>query len=61
MILLGKSWPYYYIELYNTSPIPFQRNVLRRLERIPTAAGGLELRIHRYDTVPHVVRVPLAL
>jgi hypothetical protein len=60
-MMLGHSWPYYFSDFYDTSPIAFQQKVIRRLERTPPArvvwnfgAAAME-----FDHVPNVVRVPL--
>lgn len=58
-IMLGRAWPYYYPDLYDTSPISFQQRVLSRLERDPPQRVVWNLFASSYDSVPHVVRVPL--
>ena len=60
-VMLGQNWLYYYSDLYDTSPIAFQQEVIARLtkqppERVVFNSAPPSMTI---DTVPHVVRVPL--
>jgi hypothetical protein len=60
-MMLGRTWPYYFNDLYDTSPIGFQKKVLGRLERTRPArvVWNFSPEAMVFDTVPHVVRVPL--
>jgi hypothetical protein len=60
-MMLGKSWDYYFSDLYDTSPIGFQKEVIDRLERNPPArvVWNFAPDAMVFDQVPHVVRVPL--
>lgn len=60
-MMLGASWPYYFSDFYDTSPVAFQHDVIRRLERTPPArvVWNFAPDAMIFDTVPHVVRVPL--
>ena len=59
VIVLGESWPYYFHEVYDTSPIAFQKKVLSRLERTPPDRVVWNFGAVEFDAVPNVVRVPL--
>jgi hypothetical protein len=60
-MMLGHSWPYYFNDLYDTSPISFQEKVIRRLERTPPVrvVWNFAPEAMLFDNVPNVVRVPL--
>jgi hypothetical protein len=60
-MMLGHSWPYYFSDLYDTSPIAFQKDVIRRLGRTPPVrvVWNFAPPAMIFDTVPNVVRVPL--
>jgi hypothetical protein len=60
-MMLGHSWPYYFNDTYDTSPIGFQKQVLARLKRTPPARVVWNFRPDAlvYDAVPMPVRVPL--
>lgn len=60
-MMLGHGWPYYFNDFYDTSPIAFQQDVIRRLERRPPArvVWNFAPSAMVFDTVPNVVRVPL--
>jgi hypothetical protein len=57
--LLDRSWPYYYIDLYDISPIGYQKSLIRRLEEAPPARIVWNFRATEFDGVPHTVRLPL--
>jgi hypothetical protein len=60
-MMLGHSWPYYFNDFYDASPIAFQQKVIQRLERTPPVRAvwnfGSDAMV--FDTVPNVVRAPL--
>jgi hypothetical protein len=60
-MMLGQSWPYYFNDMYDASPIGFQKEVLARLKRTPPARVVWDFRPAAlvYDDVPMPVRVPL--
>jgi hypothetical protein len=60
-MMLGHSWPYYFSDFYTTSPLEFQRDVLRRLNDHPPVrvVWNFSSQAMVFDTVPHYVRVPL--
>jgi hypothetical protein len=60
-MMLAHSWPYYFSDLYDTSAIAFQQQVIRRLERRPPAkvVWNFAPEANVFDSVPNVVRVPL--
>jgi hypothetical protein len=60
-MLLGHNWPYYFFDLYDASPIAFQRRVLDRLEAAPPvrAVWNYAPEAAIFDSVPQVVRSPL--
>ena len=58
-IMLGRPYLYYYPDLYDTSPISFQQRVLSRLGEDPPGRVVWNFVATQYDSVPHVVRVPL--
>lgn len=60
-MLLGRSWPYYYNELYGTSPLAFQHDLIRRLRRFPPAVTVWNREDTAFDGVPYVVRDPLVM
>jgi hypothetical protein len=60
-MMLGLRWPYYYNDLYNTSPLRAQEKVLSGLRNSPPGlvAWDFASQAMTFDSVPHVVRVPL--
>lgn len=60
-MMLGQSWPYYYNDMYDASPIDFQKEILARLKRTPPARVVWNFRPAAliFDEVPMPVRVPL--
>jgi hypothetical protein len=58
-ILLGSRWLSYYLTFYDASPLSFQRRMLSRLADHPPQRVVWNFLATSYDTVPHVVRVPL--
>jgi hypothetical protein len=60
-MMLGRSWPYYYNDMYDASPIGFQKEILARLKRTPPARVVWNFRPAAliFDQVPMPVRVPL--
>jgi hypothetical protein len=60
-MLLRQGWPYYFNDVYDTSPIAFQQKVIRRLELTPPSrvVWNFAPAAMTFDTVPNVVRVPL--
>jgi len=60
-MMLHHSWPYYFNDLYDASPLAFQRKVLERLREHPPVRTVWNFAPNAmvYDTVPHVVRAPL--
>jgi hypothetical protein len=60
-MILGRSWPYYFNDMYDASPIVFQKKILRRLAQHPPARVVWNFATHAmiFDAVPMPVRVPL--
>ena len=60
-MMLGKSWPYYFSDMYDASPIEFQEKVLKELARHPPArvVWNFTPSALIFDAVPTPVRVPL--
>lgn len=60
-MMLGKSWPYYFSDVYDTSPIDFQEKVIARLDRTPPARAVWNFTPSAlvFDDVPAPVRAPL--
>ncbi len=60
-MMLGESWPYYFNDLYDTSPLAFQKIVLDRLRSHPPARAvwNFSPAALVFDAVPSPVRVPL--
>jgi hypothetical protein len=59
--MLGRSWPYYFNDMYDASPISFQKQILSRLRAHPPARVVWNFAPHAmvFDDVPMPVRVPL--
>jgi hypothetical protein len=60
-MMLQKSWPYYFSDMYDASPIDFQRKVIARLNKQPPArvVWNFSPSAMIFDAVPTPVRVPL--
>lgn len=60
-MMLGHSWPYYFSDFYDASPIAFQKKILRGLKRTPPVrvVWNFAPQTMTFDTVPNVVRSPL--
>jgi hypothetical protein len=60
-MMLGRSWPYYFNDMYDASPISFQKKLLSRLAKYPPARVVWNFAPHAmiFDQVPMPVRVPL--
>lgn len=60
-MMLGRSWPYYFSDVYDTSPLDFQKKVLGRLNRTPPVrvVWNFTPSALIFDAVPAPVRAPL--
>jgi hypothetical protein len=60
-MMLGHSWPYYLNDMYDASPIDFQKKILERLAEHPPSrvVWNFAQRAMVFDAVPMPVRVPL--
>lgn len=60
-MMLDHGWPYYFNDIYDSSPIAFQKEIISRLRRHPPArvVWNFSPDALVYDNVPDVVRTPL--
>jgi hypothetical protein len=60
-MMLGRTWPYYLNDMYDASPINYQKKILKALALNPPArvVWNFAPQAMVYDAVPMPVRVPL--
>jgi hypothetical protein len=58
-ILLGRTSPYYFNTFWETSPVAWQRKLVRQLMATPPAVAVWNPQESQFDGVPNLVRVPL--